>query len=135
MNRCVDMFYVPYFSLHHQYKLSEFLGFCKTPKNVGYIFSASGGSLNTCRLLHKHSKALTPPGPMQARELPQRTSLSFFFWSPAPISSFLRGKRRRLDAGFVMIRKLFKLSYLTAGAPKLRISSLFPNMKYNSAYA
>ena len=74
MNRCVDMFYVPYFSLHHQYKLSEFLGFCKTPKNVGYIFSASGGSL-----LHKHSKALTPPGPMQARELPQRTSLSFFF--------------------------------------------------------
>ena len=41
MNRCVDMFYVPYFSLHHQYKLSEFLGFCKTPKNVGYIFSAS----------------------------------------------------------------------------------------------
>ena len=74
MNRCVDMFYVPYFSLHHQYKLSEFLGFCKTSKNVGYIFSASSGSL-----LHKHSKALTPPGPMQARELPQRTSLSFFF--------------------------------------------------------
>ena len=47
MNRCVDMFYVPYFSLHHQYKLSEFLGFCKTPKNVGYIFSASGGSFYT----------------------------------------------------------------------------------------
>ena len=79
MNRCVDMFYVPYFSLYHQYKLSEFLGFCKIPKNVGYIFSASGGSLNTCRLLHKYSKALTPPGPMQARELPQRTSLCFFF--------------------------------------------------------
>ena len=64
-----------------------------------------------------------------------KDKLEFFFWSPAPISSFLRGKRRRLDAGFVMIRKLFKLSYLTAGAPKLRISSLFPNMKYNSAYA
>ena len=58
VNRCVDMFYVPYFSLHHQYKLSEFLGFCKTPKNVGYIFSASGGSLNTCRLLHKMVKRL-----------------------------------------------------------------------------
>ena len=47
MNRCVDMFYVPYFSFHHQYKLSEFLGFCKTLKNVGYIFSASGGSFYT----------------------------------------------------------------------------------------
>ena len=44
-----------------------------------------------------------------------------FFSSPAPISSFLRGKRRRLDAGFVMIRKLFELSYLTARAPKSHV--------------
>ena len=92
MNRCVDMFYAPYFSLHHQYKLSEFLGFCKTPKNVGYIFSASGGSLNTCRLLHKYSKALTPPGPMQARELPQRTSLCFFL-EPYSYFLFFTGKK------------------------------------------
>ena len=41
------MFYIPHFSLHHQYELSEFLGFCKTPKNVGYIVRACGGSLNT----------------------------------------------------------------------------------------
>ena len=96
MNRCVYMFYIPYFSLHHQYKLSEFLGFCKTPKNVGYIFSAGGGSLNTCRLLRKYSKALTPPGPMQARELPQRTSLWFFL---EPYSYFLFFTRKKETSG------------------------------------
>ena len=73
MNRCVYMFYIPYFSLHHQYKLSEFLGFCKTPKNVGYIFSASGGS--------QAGKGTCPKDKL------------VFFSSPAPISSFLRGER------------------------------------------
>ena len=40
-----------------------------------------------------------------------------------------------MDAGFVMIRKLFKLSYLTVRGPKTHISSLFPNINYNSAYS
>ena len=79
---------------------------------------------------------------MQARELAQRTSLCFFFSSPAPISSFLRGKRlcndKEVLAGFVMIRKLFKLSYLTARAPakshvQLRLC-LRKNKRYNVSH-
>ena len=124
MNRCVYMFYIPYFSLHHQYKLSEFLGFCKTPKNVGYIFRASGGSLNTCRLLHKMVKILfenlDTTWPHAGKGICPKDKLVFFS-SPAPISSLWRGKRlcndKEVFAGFVMIRKLFKLSYLTARAP------------------
>ena len=136
---CLYVLYIPYFSLHHQHKLSELLGFCKTPKNVGYIFSASGGSLNTCRLLHKMLKilfeSLNTTWPRAGKGTCPKDKLVFFFSSPAPISSFLRGKRRRMDTGFVMIRKLFKLSYLTVRGPKTHISSLFPNMNYNSAYA
>ena len=85
------MFYIPYFSLHHQYKLSEFLGFCKTPKNVGYIFSASGGS--------QAGKGTCP-----------KDKLVFF-------RALLLFPLFYAEKGFVMIRKLFKLSYLTARAP------------------
>ena len=146
MNLYVYMFYIPYFSLHHQYKWSEFLGFCKTPKNVGYIFSASGGSLNTCHLLHKMVnilfESLTTTWPHAGKGTCPKDKLVFFS-SPAPISSFLRGKRlcndKEVFAGFVMIRKLFKLSYLTARAPRAKSHVQFRlclrnNKQYNGSH-
>ena len=58
--------------------------------------------------------------PCRQGNLPKGQACGFFS-SPAPISSFLRGKRlcndKEVFAGFVMISKLFKLSYLTARAP------------------
>ena len=71
-----------------------------------------------------------------------KDKLEFFLWSPAPISSFLRGKRlcndKEVFAGFVMISKLFKLSYLTARAPakshvQFRLC-LRKNKQYNGSH-
>ena len=64
---------------------------------------------------------------MQARELSQRTSLCFFrALLLFPIFA---------EKGFVMIRKLFKLSYLTARTPaKSHVQCLRKNKQYNSSH-
>ena len=98
---CLYVLYIPYFSLPHQYKLSELLGFCKTPKNVGYIFSASGGSLNTCRLLHKMLKilfeSLNTTWPRAGKGTCPKDKLVFFFFEPC--SYFLLFTRKKETYG------------------------------------
>ena len=68
---------------------------------------------------------------MQARELAQRTSLCFF-------RALLLFPLFYVEKGFVMIRKLFKLSYLTARAPakshvQFRLC-LRKNKQYNGSH-